>query len=209
MTSRKAFFTGMSRSGNVLGKGLIAGLAGTVAITISQMIEMQLTNRGSSNAPMKVAKKVLGVEAKGEAELEAERRDPESERNEEELKQSVQDNAEQFSQFLHFLYGTSWGVARSLMGVAGLKGLPASLAHFGAVWGAAQLMLPAADASKPITKWSPKQIAIDVGHHAVYACAAGVVYDAMHRYSRKNTRRKKLTTFLTNQLWKSKRKKLW
>lgn len=208
MTSKNTFFTGMSRTGTVLGKGLIAGLAGTVAITISQMIEMQLTKRGSSEAPMKVANKVLGVEAKGKAELEAEKRDPESERNEEELKQSVHDNAEQFSQFLHFIYGTGWGVARGVMALAGLKGLPASLAHFGAIWGAAQVMLPAANASEPITKWSPKQIAVDVGHHAVYACAAGVVYDAMDRYG-KRKKDNKLTTFLTNQLWKSKRKKLW
>lgn len=195
MSSKKAFFTGMSRAGNVLGKGVVAGLAGTVAITISQMIEMQLTNRGSSNAPMKVAKKVLGVEPKGQAELEVEKRDPDSERNEEELKQSVQDNAEQFSQFLHFLYGTSWGVARGALDLAGLKGIPATIAHFGAIWGAAQVMLPAADASEPITKWSPKQIAVDVAHHVVYACAAGAVYDAMDRYGRKRKKRNKLKYF--------------
>lgn len=196
MASKKSFFTGMSRTANVLGKGLVAGFAGTVAITLSQMIEMQLTNRGSSNAPMKVAKNVLGVEPKGQAALEAEKRDPESERNEEELKQSIAENAEQFSQFLHFLYGTGWGIARSLLGMAGLKGAPASVVHFGAIWGAAQVMLPAADASKPITKWSPKQIAVDVGHHAVYACAAGAVYDAMDRYSnRKKTKRSKLKNF--------------
>ncbi len=87
MASNNGFFTGLSRTGAALGKGVIAGFAGTVAITISQMVEMQLTNRGSSNAPMKVAKKVLGVEPKGQAALEVAENDPDSERNEEELKQ--------------------------------------------------------------------------------------------------------------------------
>lgn len=195
MSSKKAFFKDLSRTGNALGKGLIAGFAGTVAITISQMIEMQLTNRGSSNAPMKVAKKVLGVEPKGQAALEVAESDPDSERNEEELKQSVQDNTEQFSQFLHFLYGTSWGVARGLMDLAGIKGVPASVAHFGAIWGAAQVMLPAANASKPITQWSPKQIATDVGHHVVYAFVAGAVYDAMERYPKKRKKKNRFKDF--------------
>jgi hypothetical protein len=197
MSSKKVFFAELGRTGNALGKGIIAGLAGTVAITISQMIEMQITKRGNSNAPMKVAKKVLGVEPEGKAELEVAEKDPESERNEEELKQSVQDNTEQFSQFLHFLYGTSWGMARGVLDIAGIKGAPASVAHFGAIWGAAQLMLPAANAAEPITKWSPKQIAVDVGHHAAYACVAGAVYDAMNRH-RKKGKKKNIINYFFN-----------
>lgn len=195
MSSKKTFFAELGRTGSALGKGIIAGLAGTVAISLSQMIEMQITKRESSNAPIKVAKKVLGVEPKGKAELEVAKSDPESKRNEEELKQSVQDNTEQFSQFLHFLYGTSWGMARGVLEIAGLKGAPASLAHFGAIWGAAQVMLPVANASEPITEWSPKQIAIDVGHHAVYACAAGAVYDAMSRYQKKRKKKNRINYF--------------
>lgn len=38
-------------------RGMIAGLAGTLAITASQMIEMQLTNRSSSSAPIKQDKR--------------------------------------------------------------------------------------------------------------------------------------------------------
>lgn len=30
-----------------------------------------------------------------------------------------------------------------------------------------------------ITKWTPRQIATDVLHHAVYACAVGLTYDAI------------------------------
>lgn len=180
--SDSRFFTSLSRVGGALGRGLIAGLAGTVAITVSQMIEMQLTKRGQSEAPMKVAHKALGVEAEGKAELEAEKQENNSDDSrEEQLEEKVEANKAAFSQVLHFAYGTSWGFARSLMDLAGLRGAPACLLHFAAVWGAAQVMLPAADASKPITQWSPKQIAVDALHHAVYAAAAGAVYDAMPR----------------------------
>ena len=176
--SDSIFFTSLSKVGGVIGRGLIAGLAGTVAITASQMIEMHFTERGQSEAPMKVAQQALGVEAKGKAELEAEKQQDNS-NNEEELKETVEANKAKFSQILHFTYGTSWGIARGLMDLAGLRGAPATLLHFASIWGAAQIMLPAADAAKPITQWSARQIATDVLHHAVYAAAAGAVYDAM------------------------------
>jgi hypothetical protein len=47
--------------GNAIGKGLLAGLAATAAMTLSQMIEMKITKRESSDAPLKVAEDVSGV----------------------------------------------------------------------------------------------------------------------------------------------------
>jgi hypothetical protein len=77
-------------------------------------------------------------------------------------------------QFMHFGYGTSWGVFRGALDLAGLHGPPADLLHFGAIWGTEQVMLPANNAAKPITEWSSKQIAIDVVHHTVYAVQRGL-----------------------------------
>ena len=71
--AENTFFTGLSKAGGAIGKGIIAGFAGTVAITISQMIEMQITKREMSNAPVTVAGKALGVEPRGQAELEKEK----------------------------------------------------------------------------------------------------------------------------------------
>lgn len=177
--SDNTFFIGLSKAGGALGRGLIAGFAGTVAITVSQMIEMKLTGRGSSDAPMKVAGKALGVEPKGKAELEVEKETDDSEKNEAKLEEKVEANKGKFSQIMHLAYGTGWGVFRGVLDLGGVRGGAACLAHFVAIWGAAQVMLPAAGASKPITKWSAEQIATDVLHHAVYAAAAGAVYDAM------------------------------
>jgi hypothetical protein len=82
---------------------------------------------------------------------------------------------------IHFSYGTGWGVFRGALDLAGLHGPLADLVHFGAIWGTAQVMLPSETKTPPITEWSPKQIAIDVLHHAVYACAAGLTYKAMRK----------------------------
>ena len=177
--SENKLLIGFSKAGGAIGRGLIAGLAGTVAITISQMIEMKITGRGSSDAPMTVAGKVMGVEPKGKAALEVEKQQDDADQQEDKLEEKVEENKGKFSQIIHFTYGTSWGICRGVLDLIGLRGAPACLIHFGAIWGTEQIMLPAAGAAKPITKWPAKQIASDVFHHAVYVVAAGAVYDAM------------------------------
>jgi hypothetical protein len=181
MLHNKTFFKGLSEVGGAVGRGLIAGFAGTVAITISQMIEMKITNRSMSEAPSKVGGKALGVEPRGKAALEKEKTVSENDEVPDEIKREVEANKEKFTQLMHFGYGTSWGVFRGGLDLAGLYGPFADFLHFGAIWGTAQVMLPANDAAEPITKWSPKQIVIDIIHHAVYACATGLTYDAMRK----------------------------
>ncbi len=187
--SKSKFFSTLSSTGSALGQGLVAGLAGTIAITASQMIEMQLTNRSSSSAPMKVGGKVLGAEPRQQAELEKKKQgEGDVPQSADALQEKVEANQQKFSQFMHFGYGTAWGIARSVLDKVGVRGLPASLAHFTALWGTAQVVLPANDAAPPITQWPPQQIATDVLHHAVYALAAGAVYDAMQQAEEKKSR---------------------
>jgi hypothetical protein len=138
-----------------IGKGLIAGLAATAAITISQMIEMQITKREPSEAPVKIAEKTVGA------------------------KPASKEDKPKMSQELHWAYGTTWGIARGLIGLTGLKGIPAALVHFGAIWGSAMIMLPAFKVAPPVSEQEPKAIAIDGIHHAVYAITAGLVYEAL------------------------------
>lgn len=138
-----------------LGRGIIAGIAGTAAITISQMIEMKITGRKPSTAPADAASKVLDV------------------------KPATKEDKQQFSQMVHWSYGTTWGVARALIAEAGLKGLPASILHFIAIWGTAMIIEPKLGVAPPVTEWKPKSIAVDALHHAVYAAVTGVVYDTI------------------------------
>ena len=157
--------------GGAIGKGLIAGLAATAAITISQMIEMRITNRPPSDVQLKVAKETVSAEP-------------------------VEGEKEKMSQELHWAYGTTWGIARGLISLTGLKGLPATAAHFAAIWGTSMVMLPAFNAAPPVTEEKPKSIAIDALHHAVYAITAGLAYDALDAGSRHEKRFNKLESLL-------------
>lgn len=146
--------------GGAIGKGLLAGLAGTAAITLSQMIEMSITKRKASEAPVKVAEQVTDV------------------------KPATDESKEKVSQEIHWAYGTSWGIARGIIGLTGLKGAPAIAVHFAAIWGTALVMLPAFKAGPKVTEEEPKAIAIDAMHHTIYAIAAGLAYDALDSGSR-------------------------
>lgn len=154
--------------GSAIGKGLLAGLAGTAAITLSQMIEMRITKRKPSEAPLKVVQQVTNVKPVNK-----------------EAKETV-------SQEIHWAYGTSWGIARGIIGLTGLRGLPAIAAHFAAIWGTAIFMLPAYKAGPKVTEEEPKAIAIDMMHHAVYATAAGLAYDVLDSGSRQERKLNKL-----------------
>ncbi|HKH12076.1 MAG TPA: hypothetical protein VKA73_13125 [Rubrobacter sp.] len=140
-----------------VGKGLFAGAFGTAAMTVSSTLEMRARGRAGSTAPADAAGKVLGVEprdAAGEA---------------------------RFSSLVHWGYGTGWGAVRGLFGAAGLEGPAATFAHFGAVWGSEQVMLPALGVAPPFWTWGAKEVGIDAFHHLVYAGATGVAYALLDR----------------------------
>lgn len=143
-----------------IGRGLVAGFAGTVAMTIASTIEMKLRRRPPSTTPAAAAGKVLGVQP----------RDPAGK--------------QRFSNLVHFGYGTSWGLGRAAVGgvlcaLGVRRAVAAPLAHFAAVWGAALVMLPALGVSPPPWRWGAKAIAIDAFHHGVYAAATDAAYRAL------------------------------
>ena len=155
-----------------IGKGLLAGLAGTAAITLSQMIEMKITKREPSDAPVKVASQITGAAPADDSQKE------------------------KLNNEIHYAYGTSWGIVRGLLGFAGLKGLPATLVHFGAIWATELVMLPKYDAAPPVNEQEPKSVAIDALHHAVYAVAAGLAYDALDAGSNQQQKLNKLNKLI-------------
>ena len=141
---------------NAIGKGLLAGLAGTAAMTISSTVEEKLRGREPSSAPADAAAKVLGIE------------------------EFPSDRAKSaFSNAVHWCYGTGWGAVRGLLGGLGLPPVAATAAHFAAVWGSEQVMLPALGVSPPLTEWGAEEIAIDAFHHVVYASTTGAAFEAL------------------------------
>jgi len=141
--------------GTAIGVGLIAGLAGTIAMTLCQIAEMKVTGRKPSNTPANAVREVFDVEPVTESK------------------------SEEVSNEVHFTYGTSLGMIRGLIGLAGLKGMIANTIHFIIIWGGKIFMLPSLRVAAPITHEDAKSITTDIVHHVVYVTTAGCVYDAI------------------------------
>jgi hypothetical protein len=143
---------------SAIGKGLVAGFAGTAAMTISSTLEARLRGRAPSSAPARATAKMLGI------------------------KEFEDDIAKaRFNDLSHWGYGTGWGVVRGLLDAAGLTARAATAAHGAAVWGSAQITLPALDVAPPSIFWGADEVAIDAFHHAVYATATSVAYGLIDR----------------------------
>jgi hypothetical protein len=137
-----------------IGKGLVAGFAGTAAMTVSSTLEAKLRGRAPSSAPARATAKVLGIASFEDAVAQA-----------------------RFNDLSHWGYGTGWGIVRGLLGAAGLAPHKATAAHGAAVWGSAQVTLPALEIAAPSIFWPKEEIVIDAFHHTVYALATGVAYE--------------------------------
>ncbi len=139
-----------------IGKGLAAGLTGTAAMTVSSTIEMRRRGRDASTAPADATAKVLGIAGFEDGAAKA-----------------------RFSNIVHWSYGTGWGVVRALLRETGMSPVAATAAHLAAVWGNEAVMLPVLDVAPPFYTWGATEVAIDVGHHVVYAVATGVAYELL------------------------------
>lgn len=139
-----------------IGKGLVAGFAGTAAMTVSSTLEAKLRGRAPSTAPARATAKALGIAAFDDAIAQA-----------------------RFNDLSHWGYGTGWGIVRGLLDAAGLPPGKATAAHGAAIWGSAQVMLPAMDVAPPSIFWGKEEVAIDAFHHTVYAVATGLAYQLL------------------------------
>lgn len=142
-----------------LGRGMVAGLVGTAAMTASQWVESRARGREPSTTPADAAGKVLGVEPVGES------------------------GRSRFAQLTHWGYGTTWGAVRGLLGATGMPAAAATGTQLVALQGTAMVMLPALDAAPPVEEWGAAEIAVEVAHHVVYVLTVAVVYEGLQRRS--------------------------
>jgi hypothetical protein len=108
-------------------------------MTVSSILEAKLRHRAPSMAPARATEEVLGIASFEDAIAQA-----------------------RFNGLSRWGYGTSWGVVRGLLGAAGLPPHRATAAYGAAVWGNAQVMLPALDIAPPSVLWLREEIAIDL-----------------------------------------------
>ncbi len=136
-----------------IGRGVVAGLAGTVVMTgFQQLVEMPLTGRGASYAPADFAEKVTPLRT----------RSPRGRRR--------------LNWVVHFALGTMWGAAYGLAAVRGLRGQRAVHAVFGAVYVGDVAANTALGLYRPL-QWSARDVLIDVLDKYVQAQATGTVFD--------------------------------
>ena len=133
-------------------RGLLAGVAGTAAMTAAQAAYYKLTGSESSSVPAEVGKRIIrGV-----------------------LQREVSDErTDALNNAMHWFYGTSWGVLYGL----GARRPTAGLVFGLVVWGASLIELPAMKLSPPIWEMPPSSIAPDLGFHLLY----GSTVAAAHR----------------------------
>jgi len=146
-----------------VGRGLVAGAAGTAAMTISSTLEAKLRGRPFSTAPAKAAARALGIE-------------------------TFDDGAaySRFSNLVHWGYGTGWGVARGVMRALGIGPRAATPAHFAVLWGSALYSLPHYGVAPPVLEWEAEDVAVDVFHHLVYVGAAALAFELLDRSAAKS-----------------------
>ena len=123
-------------------------------MTVSSTLEAKLRGRAASSAPARATAKVLGIKAFDSDLAQA-----------------------RFNDLSHWGYGTGWGVVRGLLAATGMPPRAATAAHGAAIYGAAQVTLPALEIAPPSIFWGAEEVAIDAFHHAVYAPATGLAYE--------------------------------
>jgi hypothetical protein len=134
------------------GRGLVAGAAGTVAMTAAQTVYLKATGGEGSDTPAQAANTVLR-KLTGR-EIPAARMG---------LVNSV----------MHWAYGTSWGL---VLGLARERldapAVPQGLAFGTLVWAWSLVELPALGLAPPPWEYSLSSIAPDLGFHLVYGMGA-------------------------------------
>ncbi len=139
----------------MIGRGVLAGIAGTLAMTAFQkFVEMPVTGRGDSYAPANFAQRVLPVHPTSAPGLD------------------------RLNWVTHFALGGMWGTAYGIAASAGLRGQQAVNAVFAAVY-TGDLVLNTALGLYHPAQWSAQDWAIDVVDKYVQAQATGLVFDRL------------------------------
>lgn len=137
------------------GRGATAGLLGTVVMTAFQrFVEMPLTGRDESDAPISLVEKLTGAQPKG-----ARRR--------------------VLNYVAHFGVGVTWGTGHALLARrTGLRGQRAVGRAFVTFWVGDVVANTALGLTRP-WDWSAQDLVVDVVDKLVLAEATGLLFDRL------------------------------
>ena len=136
--------------------GMVAGALGTVAMTLTQRLEMSISGRESSTVPGQVGAHLLPG-----------------------ANPAVPGDVARLNGPVHWGHGIAMGALRGVLDVAGLHGSSASAAHFALVWGGDVALYKALGVADVPWRWSGDELASDLLGKGVYAAVTGAVYDAV------------------------------
>lgn len=140
---------------NPVGRGVVAGLAGTVAMTgFQRFVEMPLSGRAESYQPAELVEKLTG------RRLEEPRR-------------------RALNYLAHFGVGAAWGAAHGAAAQLGVRGPKSVAVVFGTLWPADVASMHLLGLGEPLWQWSTKDLAIDVADKLVLAIATGTAFEAL------------------------------
>jgi hypothetical protein len=135
--------------------GLVAGAAGTAVMTAGEKAEQAVTGRKNSSMPSRTLSALLGKPT-------------------DRLSQTTGRNW-----LMHYGTGIVAGGLRGVMAERGLRGPGASLLHTVLRLTIDQSLENGLGVGSPPWTWPRRELAMDVGHKAVYAFATGAVADAL------------------------------
>ena len=135
---------------------MVAGAVGTLAMTVSEKVEMAVTGRPPSEIPGQVGAHLIpGTDSRSPGEVA------------------------RLNSAVHWTHGIIMGALRGALDVAGLRGSQANLAHFALLWGGDAGLYRALGIAQAPWRWSASELATDLFHKGVYAGVTAVTYDAL------------------------------
>lgn len=164
-----------SRTGRLagdLGRGFLAGMAGTLAITTASTVDSLVTEAIRARRQGRKGSYNLGNAIVGPWSFSAGAvsktfgiipTDPSHERR--------------LSVMTHWEYGSTWGLALPLIHRAGLCGFPAMATILAGQLTAEMVVMPSFKLFPPPTKWGTNAVVSSIYQHAIYAFAAETAYD--------------------------------
>lgn len=139
----------------VLVEGVVAGVAGMVAMTVLENFEQRLTGRPDSHVPARVLERLTGAPAHNGGQLRG------------------------WNLAMHYGQGIALAPLRSLMAHAGLRGPLASTKFAVVRLTNDQILENLTGVGAPPQTWPRAELAVDVLHKMTYALVTGLVTDAL------------------------------
>lgn len=142
----------------VVGRGLVAGVVGTVALTIAEKAEMSLTGREPSMVPGQVGARLSGHDPQTDVAL-----------------------VRRLNPIVHWGHGIGMGAVRASLDAVGMSRRSASAAFFPILWGGDAALYAALGVAPPPWRWSLQDLATDLFGKGVLAFATSGAYVALGR----------------------------